>query len=110
MNKYRSDIRFPWKIKLVSRVMGNLPARFEEHLIRMRDKAATESMLVNRVGDFGLAPGISGRFTLFQIVDFSTIFARASARRNYWISCNMRFNGITLICILLLIGAVEKTA
>ena len=32
-------------------------------------------MPVNRVGDFGLAPGISGRFTLFQTVDFSTIFA-----------------------------------
>ncbi|KAK7322018.1 hypothetical protein VNO80_35202 [Phaseolus coccineus] len=31
-----SDIWFPRKIKLVSRVMGNLPARFGEHLIRMR--------------------------------------------------------------------------
>ena len=26
-----SDIRFPRKIKLMSRVMGNLPARFGEH-------------------------------------------------------------------------------
>ncbi|EXC21503.1 hypothetical protein L484_014858 [Morus notabilis] len=26
-----SDIWFPWKIKLVSRVMGNLPAQFGEH-------------------------------------------------------------------------------
>uniref|UniRef100_A0A6N2NFM3 NADH:quinone oxidoreductase/Mrp antiporter transmembrane domain-containing protein n=1 Tax=Salix viminalis TaxID=40686 RepID=A0A6N2NFM3_SALVM len=67
-------------------------------------------MLVNRVGDFGLAPGISGRFTLFQTVDFSTIFACASAPRNSWISCNMRLNAITLICILLLIGAVGKSA
>nr|UUC04306.1 NADH dehydrogenase subunit 5 [Brassica napus]UUC04790.1 NADH dehydrogenase subunit 5 [Brassica napus] len=74
------------------------------------DKAATKAMLVNRVGDFGLAPGISGRFTLFQTVDFSTIFARASAPRNSWISCNMRFNAISLICILLLIGAVGKSA
>ncbi|KAI5311466.1 hypothetical protein L3X38_000192 (mitochondrion) [Prunus dulcis] len=74
------------------------------------DKAATKAMLVNRVGDFGLAPGISGRFTLFQTVDFSTIFARASAPRNSWISCNMRFNAITLICILLFIGAVGKSA
>ncbi len=74
------------------------------------DKAATKAMLVNRVGDFGLAPGISGRFTLFQTVDFSTIFACASAPRNSWISCNMRLNAITLICILLLIGAVGKSA
>ncbi|XLT35933.1 hypothetical protein HN873_067225 [Arachis hypogaea] len=86
-----SDIKFPRKIKLA-------------------DKAATKAMPVNRVGDFGLAPGISGRFTLFQTVDFSTIFARASAPRNSWISCNMRLNAITLICILLLIGAVGKSA
>nr|UFH78273.1 NADH dehydrogenase subunit 5 [Chlorophytum comosum] len=74
------------------------------------DKAATKAMPVNRVGDFGLAPGISGRFTLFQTVDFSTIFARAFAPRNSWISRNMRFNAITLICILLLIGAAGKSA
>nr|UXG53631.1 NADH dehydrogenase subunit 5 [Tolypanthus maclurei] len=74
------------------------------------DKAAIKAMLVNRVGDFGLAPGISGCFTLFQTVDFSTIFARASAPRNSWIFCNMRLNAITLICILLLIGAVGKSA
>ena len=54
-------------------------------------------MPVNRVGDFGLAIGISGCFTLFQTVDFSTIFACASAPRNSWISCNMRLNAITLI-------------
>nr|TKS02708.1 putative NADH dehydrogenase [Populus alba] len=77
---------------------------------RTADKAAIKAMLVNRVGDFGLAPGISGRFTLFQTVDFSTIFACASAPRNSWISCNMRLNAITLICILLLIGAVGKSA
>ncbi|KAM1859816.1 hypothetical protein ACFX13_012066 [Malus domestica] len=41
---------------------------------------------------------------------FSTIFARASAPINSWISCNMRFNAITLICILLFIGAVRKSA
>ena len=41
-------------------------------------------MPVNRVGDFGLVPGISGCFTLFQTVDFSTIFACASAPRNSW--------------------------
>ncbi|KAI5659729.1 hypothetical protein M9H77_28522 [Catharanthus roseus] len=41
---------------------------------------------------------------------FSTIFACASAPRNSWISCNLRLNAITLICILLLIGAVGKSA
>ncbi|CAN4115637.1 unnamed protein product [Withania somnifera] len=74
------------------------------------DKEAIKAMLVNRVGDFGLAPRILGCFTLFQTVDFSTIFARASAPVNSWISCNMRLNAITLICILLFIGAVGKSA
>src|SRR3954469_14418376 len=74
------------------------------------DKAAINAMLVNRVGDFGLALGIFGCFTLFQTVDFSTIFACASAPRNEWIFCNMRLNAITLICILLFIGAVGKSA
>ncbi|XP_052141674.1 NADH-ubiquinone oxidoreductase chain 5-like [Oryza glaberrima] len=74
------------------------------------DKAAIKAMLVNRVGDFGLALGIFGCFTLFQTVDFSTIFACASAPRNEWIFCNMRLNAITLICILLFIGAVGKSA
>ncbi|CAN6465343.1 unnamed protein product [Victoria cruziana] len=67
------------------------------------DKAATKAMPINRVGDFGLALGISGRFTLFQTIDSSTIFARASAPRNSWISRNMRWHAITNICILLLI-------
>ncbi|CAN1241070.1 NADH-ubiquinone oxidoreductase chain 5 [Linum perenne] len=62
------------------------------------DKAAIKAMLVNRVGDFGLAPGISGCFTLFQTVDFPPFLLV------------MRLNAITLICILLLIGAVGKSA
>nr|WNH36776.1 NADH dehydrogenase subunit 5 [Gastrodia sp. BS-2023] len=74
------------------------------------DKAATKAMPVNRVGDFGLAPGISGRFTLYLSFDFETIFACAFAPRNSWISRNMRLNAITLICLLLLIGAVGKSA
>ncbi|KAJ8429566.1 hypothetical protein Cgig2_010279 [Carnegiea gigantea] len=67
-------------------------------------------MLVNQIGGFGLALGISGCFTVFQTVDFSTIFACATAQRNSWISCNMRLNAITVICILLFIGAVGKSA
>ncbi|KAG7528117.1 NADH:quinone oxidoreductase/Mrp antiporter membrane subunit (mitochondrion) [Arabidopsis suecica] len=96
------DIRFPPEDQVGEPCDGK-PSR-------TADKAATKAMLVNRVGDFGLALGISGRFTLFQTVDFSTIFARASAPRNSWISCNMRLNAISLICILLLIGAVGKSA
>uniref|UniRef100_A0A6N2LDM1 NADH:quinone oxidoreductase/Mrp antiporter transmembrane domain-containing protein n=1 Tax=Salix viminalis TaxID=40686 RepID=A0A6N2LDM1_SALVM len=55
-------------------------------------------MLVNRVGDFGLAPGISVVLLSFK-----------HAPRNSWISCNMRLNAITLICFTS-IGAVGKSA
>jgi NADH:ubiquinone oxidoreductase subunit 5 (subunit L)/multisubunit Na+/H+ antiporter MnhA subunit len=62
------------------------------------DKAAIKSMLVNRVGDFGLALGIFGCFTLFQTIDFSTIFACASALPEMNGFCNMSLNAITQIC------------
>lgn len=77
------------------------------------DKAAIKAMLVNRVGDFGSAPGILGRSTLFQTVDFSTISARASAfsePKNSFIPRNMRSHAITVIRIPPSIGAVGKSA
>jgi len=61
-------------------------------------------MLVNRVGDFGLALGIMGRFTIFQIVDFSTLFACVSAFSkpyHFYFFGNMKFHVIIVICILL---------
>lgn len=75
------------------------------------DKAAIKAMLVNRVGDFGFALGILGCYTLFQTVDFSTIFACSSlppTRQSFFLP--MRWNAITLICLLLLLGAVGKSA
>jgi NADH-ubiquinone oxidoreductase chain 5 len=77
------------------------------------NKAAIKAMLVNRVGDFGLALGIMGCFTIFQTVDFSTLFACVSAFSepyHYLIFCNIKFHAITVICILLFIGAVGKSA
>lgn len=77
------------------------------------NKAAIKAMLVNRVGDSGLAPGIMGRFTLSQTVDSPTIFARASASpepQNSFIFCNMKFHAITVIRISPSIGAVGKSA
>ncbi|KAI5007580.1 hypothetical protein ZWY2020_054640 [Hordeum vulgare] len=73
------------------------------------DEAVIKAMLVNQVGDFGLALGIFGCFTLFQTIHFSTIFSCASAPRNEWTFCNMRLNAITLICILLFVGVVGKS-
>ena len=74
-------------------------------------KASIKAMLVNRVGDFGLALGIMGIFTLFKSVDFSTVFACApSLAESSLIFCNREFHAYTCICILLFIGAVGKSA
>ncbi len=77
------------------------------------NKAAIKAMLVNRVGDFGLALGIMGCFSIYQTVDFSVIFACASVTsspNHLFLFCNTEVHAITLICILLFIGAVGKSA
>jgi NADH-ubiquinone oxidoreductase chain 5 len=77
------------------------------------NKAAIKAMLVNRVGDFGLALGIMGCFSIFQTVDFDIIFACASAYAdpsNFFLFCNTKVHALTIICILLFVGAVGKSA
>ena len=75
------------------------------------NKAAIKAMLVNRVGDFGLALGIFGIFICFGAVDYATVFALApqlsSATLNLF---NIEFNALNLIGILLFVGAVGKSA
>lgn len=74
-------------------------------------KASIKAMLVNRVGDFGLALGILGIFSVFKTVDFSTVFACAPYLADtHFIFCNVEFHAFTCICILLFIGAVGKSA
>jgi len=70
-------------------------------------------MFVDRIGDFRLALAIMGHFTVFQTIDFWTIFSHASVFSEphyYFIFCNMRFHAITVVCILLFIGAIRKFA
>ncbi len=73
--------------------------------------AAIKAFLVNRVGDFGFALGIFAVFVLFGTIYFDPIFADAPKHADD----TMRFLGIdfpamTLICILLFIGAMGKSA
>lgn len=80
---------------------------------RHADKTATKTIFVNQVGDFGLVPNISGRFTLFQTKTYQPflLLHAISTPKNSRISCNMRFNVINIICSLFLyIGAVGKYA
>lgn len=75
------------------------------------NKSAIKAMLVNRVGDFGLALGIMACFAVFQTVDFATIFACASSKvSDVFLFCNFKVHALTLICLLLFVGAVGKSA
>ena len=75
------------------------------------NKAAIKAMLVNRVGDFGLALGIFAIFTKFQSIDYAVVFALAPTLVGDTMSF-LTFEVDTLTCIglLLFVGAVGKSA
>ena len=74
-------------------------------------KASIKAMLVNRVGDFGLSLGIMLIFSVFKSVDFATVFSCAPHFAEYvFIFCNVECTLLNVICILLFIGAVGKSA
>ncbi|MGH6826612.1 NADH-quinone oxidoreductase subunit L [Methyloceanibacter sp.] len=73
--------------------------------------AAIKAFIVNRVGDFGFALGIFATFTVFNTVQYDTIFASAPDQ----VGKTMEFLGaqvdvLTLICLLLFMGAMGKSA
>ncbi|ABK46109.1 NADH dehydrogenase subunit L [Magnetococcus marinus MC-1] len=74
--------------------------------------AAIKAFLVNRVGDFGFALGVLAIFMVFGTLDYSAVFGMA-ARGEF--NQTMHFLGyefttITLICLLLFLGAMGKSA
>ena len=73
--------------------------------------AAIKAFLVNRVGDFGLALGIFLIFYYFGTVNYSDVFNLIPNLENKnLIFLGIEFNAINLICILLFIGAMGKSA
>ncbi len=73
--------------------------------------AAIKAFVVNRIGDFGFALGIFAVFMMTGAVDFDTIFAQAPAltgKTIHLIAWN--FDAPTLICLLLFMGAMGKSA
>jgi NADH-quinone oxidoreductase subunit L len=73
--------------------------------------AAIKAFIVNRVGDFGFALGIFALFMMTGAVDFGTIFAQAPSLTGKTIHfLNWDVDALTLICILLFIGAMGKSA
>ena len=75
------------------------------------NSAAIKAFLVNRVGDFGLALGIFLIFYTFGNINYNEIFAQISSIKDQEISLiGIKLNSINLICTLLFIGAMGKSA
>ncbi|MCC0013073.1 MAG: NADH-quinone oxidoreductase subunit L [Rhodobiaceae bacterium] len=73
--------------------------------------AAIKAFVVNRVGDFGFALGIFAVFAMFGSIEFDTIFANAAAAEESSIHFLWRdWDTMTVICLLLFMGAMGKSA
>jgi len=79
--------------------------------------AAIKAFIVNRIGDFGFMLGILGVFFLFGSIGLDTIFANAEAIAGSK-DATLRIFGsdynaeaaLTVVCVLLFIGAMGKSA
>ena len=73
--------------------------------------AAMKAFIVNRVGDFGFALGIFGIFYIFRSVSFDTIFLAAPKAAGTTMSfAGFDIDVMTLLCLLLFMGAMGKSA
>jgi NADH-quinone oxidoreductase subunit L len=74
--------------------------------------ANLKAFLVNRLGDFGFILGIAGIVMYAGALDYATVFLRAPviASHHLEVISGMSWNAMTLICILLFIGAMGKSA
>src|SRR5713226_1494950 len=73
--------------------------------------AAIKAFIVNRVGDFGFSLGIFAVFMMTGAIEFDTVFAQApalSGKSIHFLSWNL--DALTLICLLLFMGAMGKSA
>ncbi|SHN53744.1 NADH-quinone oxidoreductase subunit L [Erythrobacter sanguineus] len=73
--------------------------------------AAIKAFVVNRVGDLGFMLGIFGTFLVFQTTSIPEILAAAPAMSGSTITfVGMRLYTMDILCILLFIGAMGKSA
>jgi NADH-quinone oxidoreductase subunit L len=73
--------------------------------------AAIKAFIVNRIGDFGFALGIFAAFMMTGLLDFGTLFAQAPAltgKTIHFLAWDV--DALTLICLLLFMGAMGKSA
>ena len=74
--------------------------------------ANLKAFLVNRVGDFGFLLGIAAIAAYFNTLDYAEVFAAAPsmAASTMQIFPGAEWSALTVICILLFIGAMGKSA
>ena len=77
------------------------------------NKAAIKAMLINRVGDIGLILAMIKILAEFGALDFSSIYSVMSLNEwgdVYSNSVGVNKDDLTIICLLLFLGAVGKSA
>ena len=73
--------------------------------------AAIKAFIVNRVGDFGFAIGIFLIFFFYNTVNYSEVFLQTPQLiEKEVLFLGVQFNLVTLICLMLFIGAMGKSA
>jgi len=73
--------------------------------------AAIKAFIVNRIGDFGFALGIFAVFMMTGAIDLTTVFAQApslTGKTIHFLAWDV--DALTLICLLLFMGAMGKSA
>lgn len=75
------------------------------------NSAAIKAFLVNRVGDFGFALGIMGVFLVYGTLSFDAVFDATPGKAGAMIEfLGGQYHAITVLCLLLFIGAMGKSA
>lgn len=73
--------------------------------------AAIKAFVVNRVGDFGFMLGVIATFLIFGSIQFDTIFSTAPSLANHQLFfMGQSYHALTVVCVLLFIGAMGKSA
>jgi NADH-quinone oxidoreductase subunit L len=78
---------------------------------RSANDAAIKAFITNRVGDFGFALGIMAAFFCYGSIQFDAVFEAATLNPSRMLGVGeVQFNAIEVICFLLFIGAMGKSA
>ncbi len=74
--------------------------------------ANLKAFLVNRVGDFGFILGIAAVLAVFNTLDYQSVFSQAPLinTQTFSITENIQWPVMTVICLLLFVGAMGKSA